>query len=81
MYLEYCFIGGVMQGHAQATKRADAAMKGPAMLRLLMRPSNAVCDAMHITDEHERGMVRMLVNMLALSLVGVLAFAVVIGSF
>jgi hypothetical protein len=56
-------------------------MKGPAMLRLLMRPSNAVCDAMHITDEHERGMVRMLVNMLVLSAVAVLAFVVVVGSF
>ena len=51
------------------------------MLRLLMRPSNAVCDVMHITDEHERGMVRMLVNMLLLTLVAVLAFVVVIGSF
>ena len=51
------------------------------MLRLLMRPSNAVCDAMHITDEHERGMVRMLVNMLLLTAISVLAFVVVIGGF
>jgi hypothetical protein len=51
------------------------------MLRLLMRPSNAVCDAMRITDEHERGMVRMLVNMLVLTVVAVLAFVVVVGSF
>lgn len=51
------------------------------MLRLLMRPANAVCDAMHITDEHERGMVRMLVNMLVLSAIAVLAFVVVVGSF
>ena len=34
------------------------------MFRLLMLPSNAVCDRLKITDEHERGMVRMLVNML-----------------
>jgi hypothetical protein len=34
------------------------------MLRLLMAPSNTVCDAMKITDEHERGMMRMLVNMM-----------------
>ena len=32
------------------------------MFRLLMRPSNAVCDALGLVDEHERGMVRMLVN-------------------
>ena len=32
------------------------------MLRLLLLPSNMVCDAMKIQDEHERGMVRMLVN-------------------
>jgi hypothetical protein len=34
------------------------------MWRLLMLPSNAVCDFFHVTDEHERGMVRMLVNTL-----------------
>lgn len=34
------------------------------MFRLLMLPSNAVCDALKIADEHERGMVRMLVNTL-----------------
>lgn len=34
------------------------------MFRLLMLPSNLVCDRLKITDEHERGMVRMLVNML-----------------
>lgn len=34
------------------------------MLRLFMLPSNAICDAMGIVDEHERGMVRMLVNTL-----------------
>jgi len=32
------------------------------MFRLLMWPSNALCDKLKITDEHERGMVRMLVN-------------------
>ncbi len=51
------------------------------MLRLLMRPSNAVCDAMGVTDEHERGMIRMLVNMLLLTLLFVLGFVVVLGSF
>ncbi len=44
------------------------------MLRLLMRPSNAVCDAIGISDEGERGVVRMLVNMLLLSLVFFLIF-------
>lgn len=51
------------------------------MLRFLMRPSNAVCDAMHLTDEHERGMVRMLVNMLLLTGLAVVAFVVLLGSF
>lgn len=34
------------------------------MFRLLMLPSNAICDALGLVDEHERGMVRMLVNTL-----------------
>lgn len=34
------------------------------MFQLLMAPSNAVCDRFGITDEHERGMMRMLVNMM-----------------
>ncbi len=34
------------------------------MFRLIMAPSNAICDALKITDEQERGMVRMLVNTL-----------------
>lgn len=50
------------------------------MYRLLMRPANAVCDAMHITDEGERGMIRMLVNMMLLSLVGVLGFVMLMGA-
>ena len=81
MYFEYCFIAGLMQAPTQATKCGNAATKGFAMLRLLMRPSNAVCDAMHITDENERGVVRMLVNMLLLTVIAVLAFLVVIGGF
>jgi hypothetical protein len=32
------------------------------LFRLLMAPSNAVCDLFGLKDEHERGMVRMLVN-------------------
>jgi hypothetical protein len=36
-----------------------------------MRPGNLVCDALHIDDEHERGMMRMLVNMM---IVGSVAF-------
>ncbi len=51
------------------------------MYRLLMRPSNAVCDAMHITDENERGMIRMLVNMLLLTMIAVIGFVLVLGRF
>jgi hypothetical protein len=39
-------------------------MEGQAMVRLIMLPSNAICDALGMTDEHERDMVRMLVNTL-----------------
>ena len=52
-----------------------------AMLRLLMRPSNAVCDAMGIKNENERGMVRMLVNMMLLTLLFVFLFVAAVGSF
>lgn len=51
------------------------------MLRLLMRPSNAVCDAIGISDEGERGVVRMLVNMLLLSVVFFLIFVGVVAAF
>lgn len=33
------------------------------MLQMLMQPSNAVCDRLGLTNEHERGMMRMAVNM------------------
>ena len=46
------------------------------MFRLLMAPSNRVCDALNITDEHERGMMRMLVNMMMFTAVLVPAFFV-----
>lgn len=49
------------------------------MLRLIMWPANAVCDAMRIHDENERGVVRMLVNMMLLTVVSVIAFAVLFG--
>jgi hypothetical protein len=39
------------------------------MLTWLMRPANAVCDHLKMTDEHERGMVRMLVNMMLVATV------------
>ena len=45
-----------------------------ALYRLLMAPSNAVCDAFHVEDEHERGMIRMLVNTLIWTLLGATAF-------
>jgi len=51
------------------------------MFRLLMRPSNAVCDAIGIADEGERGVVRMLVNMLLLSLVFILIFVGAMAAF
>lgn len=46
-------------------------MKGLTMFRFLMAPSNAVCDRLGLTNEHERGMMRMLVNMMIVTAVGV----------
>ena len=46
------------------------------MLRFLMAPSNAVCDALGMHDEHERGMVRMLVNTLLWTTICVIGFFV-----
>lgn len=51
------------------------------MFRLLMRPSNALCDALGLKDEGERGVIRMLVNMLLLTLVFVLIFVALQASF
>lgn len=46
------------------------------MLQFLMRPANAVCNAFGITDEHERGMMRMLVNMMIVTAISVALFYV-----
>jgi hypothetical protein len=52
-------------------------MKGMTMLRILMLPANAVCDAVGLTDENERGMMRMLVNMLLFSAIAVVVFLII----
>lgn len=44
------------------------------MFHLLMVPSNRVCDALKISDEHERGMMRMLVNMIIFTAIVVAVF-------
>lgn len=41
------------------------------MFRFLMGPSIMVCDRLGLTDEHERGMMRMLVNMMLVTAIGV----------
>jgi hypothetical protein len=46
------------------------------MFRLLMAPSNAVCDALGLEDEHERGMIRMLVNTLIWATISATGFFV-----
>lgn len=50
------------------------------MLQLLMRPANAVCDLLNMSDENERGMVRMLVNMMLLTMLFVVAAIVAFGA-
>jgi len=61
------------------SRQAGAALEGDAMLRLIMWPANAVCDAIHVEDENERGVVRMLVNMMLLTLMAVIAFVILFG--
>lgn len=44
------------------------------LLQVLMLPANMVCDRLGLTNEHERGMMRMFVNMsicTAIAVVGV----------
>lgn len=47
------------------------------LVQLLSRPSNYVCDRFGLKDEHERGMMRMFVNMCILSGICVAVFIVV----
>ena len=46
------------------------------LLKLLLLPSNLVCDQLGLTDQHERGMMRMFVNMCLFSGLCVVAFFV-----
>ena len=55
-------------------------MEGLTLLHFLMLPANAVCDALGVVDEHERGMIRMLVNMLLLTMLFVFLFVATVGS-
>ena len=47
-----------------------------SLFQILMWPSNAACDLLHLEDEHERGMLRMLVNTLLWTSIGVVVFMV-----
>lgn len=42
----------------------------------IRRPADIVCDRLEITDEHERGMMRMLVNMCIISAISAVVFYV-----
>jgi hypothetical protein len=55
--------------------------KALEMFKFLMAPSNAVCDRFGLTDEHERGMLRMLVNMLIFAAIVVAVFYVAWRTF
>ena len=46
------------------------------LLELLMLPSNLVCNHLGLADQHERGMMRMFVNMCLFSAFCVVAFVV-----
>ena len=45
-----------------------------SLREFLMLPSNLVCDHLGLTDQHERGMMRMFVNMCLFSGLCVIAF-------
>jgi hypothetical protein len=60
-------------------RKGRARGKDPVMYRLLMAPSNAICDALGLSDENERGTVRMLVNMLLWTIIGVVGATLTIG--
>lgn len=49
---------------------------GMKLLERLMMPANTVCDRFGLTEEHERGMMRMLVNMIICTGMAVIAFFV-----
>lgn len=51
------------------------------MLQLMMYPSNALCDALQVAGEAERGVVRMLINTLFWTTAGVLVVWVMAGYF
>jgi len=59
---------------SQATHHVDLDVEVSAMRLFLLGPANAVCDRLGITDEHERGMMRMLVNMIIFTGVVVTVF-------
>ena len=44
------------------------------LIQLLLLPSNLLCDHLGITDHHERGMMRMFVNMCLFSGLCVIVF-------
>jgi hypothetical protein len=44
------------------------------LFQILMWPSNVACDWLGLEDDHERGMLRMLVNTLLWTTIGVVAF-------
>lgn len=49
------------------------------MFGMLMYPSNAICNMLGVSGEHERGVVRMLVNTLFWTTLGVLVVWVAAG--
>jgi hypothetical protein len=44
------------------------------LFRLLMLPANMVCDRLGLVSEHDRGIMRMLINMLLWTTIGATAF-------
>jgi hypothetical protein len=51
-------------------------MNAHAFVRVLTYPANLVCDNLHIMDENERSVVRMLVNALIWTTLGVIVVVI-----
>lgn len=70
----------VARGRLRSPRRKSGVARhgedGIRFLRLLMTPANAVCDRLGMIDEHERGMMRMLVNMILFTGIVVAVFFV-----
>ncbi len=74
---------GVPEAHAAArASKSEAVQESPmSLLKLIfVAPGNALADALGTTDEHERGLLRMLVNSVIWISLGAVMFMIAVMS-